>query len=116
MTEAVENDRPVLTYCRLGKDRTGLMTTLVLSTCGASEDEIVSDYARCAAATRALPLWVSVTDVDEGFPLQDVIPESSGRTAFLGCRFRLFRVSTRMSFLAPQGLPAPQGSTIVRIL
>lgn len=47
MTEAAEKERPVLTYCRLGKDRTGIMTTLVLSTCGASEDEIVSDYARC---------------------------------------------------------------------
>jgi protein-tyrosine phosphatase len=49
MTTAAENERPLLTYCRLGKDRTGLMTALVLSTCGATEDEIVSDYARCAA-------------------------------------------------------------------
>ena len=49
MTAAAERERPVLTYCRLGKDRTGLMTSLVLATCGASEDEIVSDYARCGA-------------------------------------------------------------------
>ena len=46
MTAAAEQDRPVLTYCRLGKDRTGLMTAMVLATCGASEDEIITDYAR----------------------------------------------------------------------
>lgn len=48
----------MLTYCRLGKDRTGLMTTLVLSTCGASEDEIVSDYARCAVPSQGLRLRI----------------------------------------------------------
>ena len=47
MTTAAENDRPLLTYCRLGKDRTGLMTALVLSTCGATQSEIISDYTRC---------------------------------------------------------------------
>lgn len=46
ITTAAENDRPLLTYCRLGKDRTGLMTALVLSTCGATQSEIVSDYCR----------------------------------------------------------------------
>ncbi len=46
MTTAAEDDRPLLTYCRLGKDRTGLMTALVLSTCGATQSEIISDYIR----------------------------------------------------------------------
>ena len=58
MTVAAEKDRPLLTYCRLGKDRTGLMTALVLSTCGATEDEIVSDYARRAAQLLAHALNV----------------------------------------------------------
>ena len=49
MTTAAENDRPLLTYCRLGKDRTGLMTALVLSTCGATQSEIISDYIRYGA-------------------------------------------------------------------
>ncbi len=57
MTTAAENDRPLLTYCRLGKDRTGLMTALVLSTCGATQSEIISDYIRfgaCNLPQRAL--------------------------------------------------------------
>lgn len=31
---------------QIGKDRTGLLAALVLSCCGASVDEIVSDYMR----------------------------------------------------------------------
>ena len=34
-------------FCKLGKDRTGLMAALVLSACGVSEDDIVADYVRC---------------------------------------------------------------------
>jgi hypothetical protein len=33
-------------FCKLGKDRTGLISALVLSACGVSEDEIVADYVR----------------------------------------------------------------------
>lgn len=43
---AAEEHTPQLLFCKLGKDRTGLMTALVLSCCGATEDEIVSDYTK----------------------------------------------------------------------
>ena len=33
-------------HAQIGKDRTGLIVALILATCGATEDEIVSDYAR----------------------------------------------------------------------
>lgn len=35
-------------FCKLGKDRTGLMAALVLAACGATKDEIISDYNRWA--------------------------------------------------------------------
>ncbi|KAL4425778.1 hypothetical protein ABPG75_009794 [Micractinium tetrahymenae] len=48
MTAALEAGQPCLFFCKLGKDRTGLMAALVLSVCGASEEEIVADYIRSA--------------------------------------------------------------------
>lgn len=46
MTHAAQARRPGVIFCKLGKDRTGLMAALVLTCCGASEAEIVADYAR----------------------------------------------------------------------
>ena len=45
--EAVQKGEPTAFFCKLGKDRTGLISMLVLSCCGATEEEIVSDYVRC---------------------------------------------------------------------
>lgn len=42
----VETGSPTLFFCRMGKDRTGLVAALILAACGASDAEIVSDYAR----------------------------------------------------------------------
>jgi protein tyrosine/serine phosphatase len=36
---------PVLVHCSHGKDRTGLVCALVLSVAGASDEEILADYA-----------------------------------------------------------------------
>ena len=33
-------------FAQIGKDRTGLIVALILAACGATDDEIVSDYAR----------------------------------------------------------------------
>lgn len=43
---AAEAGHGVLFFCRAGKDRTGLVAALVLSTAGASDQQIVEDYAR----------------------------------------------------------------------
>ena len=49
---SLESRQPCLFFCKLGKDRTGLMAALVLAACGLSEEEIVADYVRCC-----LVLW-----------------------------------------------------------
>lgn len=44
LAASVAADRPVLFFCKAGKDRTGLVAALVLSVLGASDEEILSDY------------------------------------------------------------------------
>ena len=44
-----EADRhPVAFYCTAGKDRTGVLTAIILSICGASSEDIVEDYSLSA--------------------------------------------------------------------
>lgn len=43
--QAQQNNRPTLIFCKLGKDRTGLISALVLSCCDVDRSEIVKDYA-----------------------------------------------------------------------
>ena len=42
--ESLEAQRKVLIYCKAGKDRTGLISALVLAICGADESTIIADY------------------------------------------------------------------------
>ncbi|KAK9909787.1 hypothetical protein WJX75_007427 [Coccomyxa subellipsoidea] len=44
--EAVKAKEPLALFCKLGKDRTGLLTMLILACCGISDEEIVADYIR----------------------------------------------------------------------
>ena len=37
---------PIAYHCSSGKDRTGLITALLLSVCGVSSEEIIADYNR----------------------------------------------------------------------
>ncbi|GBF91640.1 hypothetical protein Rsub_03944 [Raphidocelis subcapitata] len=46
---AAERGRPLCFYCKAGKDRTGILAMLLLSVLGATEDQIVADYARSDA-------------------------------------------------------------------
>ena len=41
---SAERNAPSLFFCRMGKDRTGLVAALVLSICGAKEESILDDY------------------------------------------------------------------------
>lgn len=48
ITEAAEAGEPLLFFCRVGKDRTGVLAALLLSCCGAKPEEIIADYHRSA--------------------------------------------------------------------
>ena len=44
LLSSAERGAPALFFCRMGKDRTGLVAALVLSICGADEESILNDY------------------------------------------------------------------------
>ncbi|MBO1419306.1 tyrosine-protein phosphatase, partial [Streptomyces sp. FH025] len=58
--EAAARPGAALLHCAAGKDRTGLITALLLEVLGVSAEEIVADYARTA---EALPqIWAGLAD------------------------------------------------------
>lgn len=50
IADAAACETPVLFFCKLGKDRTGVLAALLLTALGATEDQIVADYARSGDA------------------------------------------------------------------
>jgi protein-tyrosine phosphatase len=51
-------DGGVAYHCAIGKDRTGLLTALLLGTLGADREVVVADYARSARATAIQVNWL----------------------------------------------------------
>lgn len=49
--------RPAVFHCAAGKDRTGVLAALVLSTLGVADDVVVADYALSGAALGRLFTW-----------------------------------------------------------
>ncbi|MFC6080844.1 tyrosine-protein phosphatase [Sphaerisporangium aureirubrum] len=49
-----DGNAPVVIHCASGKDRTGILTALVLSLLGVAEDDIVADFALTELATARL--------------------------------------------------------------
>ena len=87
---AVARARPggVLVHCAGGRDRTGLVTMVLLRLAGVPEDEIVADYLH--SYPRLTPLWAARGETDDG-PLihallaeRGTTPEAAMRTALDG--------------------------------
>ncbi|MEJ3744254.1 tyrosine-protein phosphatase [Actinomycetes bacterium KLBMP 9797] len=49
---------PVVVHCVAGKDRTGVVCALTLSTLGVSDADIAADYALTASATERFTAWL----------------------------------------------------------
>ena len=43
-------------FCKVGKDRTGVLAALIAASCDASDEDILVDYHRCTAFLILLPL------------------------------------------------------------
>lgn len=46
VTRAAEAGQPVLMFCKVGKDRTGLLAALIAAACDASDEDLLTDYHR----------------------------------------------------------------------
>ncbi len=75
-------------HCAVGKDRTGLLTALLLGALGVPEDVIVADYVRSATATAVQVSWLwsmgrpggQVTDADLELGVWSARPETMRTT------------------------------------
>jgi protein-tyrosine phosphatase len=52
---------PVTYHCMAGKDRTGILSALVLALLGVTDDDIVGDYALSGEAMQRLLAWLRAT-------------------------------------------------------
>ena len=59
VAQGAPGDGATAFFCRLGKDRTGLLAALILACCGASEEEIVRDYAKSDGALEVIRTPIS---------------------------------------------------------
>ncbi len=59
----VDSDGGVAYHCAVGKDRTGLLTALLLGVLGAEDQVIVDDYARSSLATTVQSTWALISGV-----------------------------------------------------
>ncbi len=109
-------DGAVAYHCAVGKDRTGLLTALLLGTLGASEDDIVADYVRSARAGAVQLSWLwslghpegAATDEDLRVGLWSARAETMERTLeWLHKEF-----GGAAGYLEQRGVPADAGEAL----
>jgi protein-tyrosine phosphatase len=61
---AVPGGLPAVFHCAAGKDRTGVLAALVLSSLGVSEEVVVDDYALTGEAMERMRRWAAERDPD----------------------------------------------------
>ncbi|GAC1594841.1 MAG: hypothetical protein NVS3B21_17270 [Acidimicrobiales bacterium] len=59
---ASQESYPVVFHCAAGKDRTGILASVVLSLLGVPDEVIVDDYALSQEATRQMIAWFKAND------------------------------------------------------
>ncbi|RJL34463.1 tyrosine-protein phosphatase [Bailinhaonella thermotolerans] len=78
---AVAGARPggVLVHCGIGRDRTGLVTMLLLALCGVAPADIAADYE--LSATRLPPLFAALGRPDDAPLIRDILTRKRTSTA-----------------------------------
>jgi protein-tyrosine phosphatase len=102
----------VLIHCAAGRDRTGLVTLLLLALAGVPPDEIAADYALSADRLRAR--WGH-----EGRPDEDLITQQHLRQANTSARETILSVLSSLdasAYLRAGGLRPDQEAAILRRL
>ncbi|HZG69514.1 MAG TPA: tyrosine-protein phosphatase, partial [Herpetosiphonaceae bacterium] len=61
----------VVVHCGVGRDRTGLISLLLLALVGVGPDDIVSDYK--LSTERLQPLWTERGEEDQGLQIKELL-------------------------------------------
>jgi len=90
----------VLYHCAAGKDRTGVLTALLLSLAGVSEADIQTDYQ--ASLPLVLPLLKRIQAEDPNFPMQVSIPRPENMKVFLEMFYKKY--NSTITYLSNIGM------------
>lgn len=96
VADAVKADRTVVYHCTAGKDRTGVLTALILSGLGVDDEAVAADYARSAAAMQQMVAWYRESSV--GTPEERM--REMGLDAAMAERLMAAEPSTMLSYLS----------------
>src|SRR5262249_16471800 len=64
---------PLLMHCQVGRDRTGVLSALILALLGAGDDDIAGDYALSAEAEKRFNAWLRATDPAAELPAPHLV-------------------------------------------
>lgn len=107
---------PVAFYCAAGKDRTGVMSAVVLRMLGVPPAEIARDYALSDAPVESLRLWIAENDPER----EDPVPAGVYRAPEATMRNFLRRVDERYGsidgYLGEIGVPGSAREAVSRNL
>jgi protein-tyrosine phosphatase len=70
-TLAVPGAFPAVFHCAAGKDRTGILAALLLSSLGVPDEHVVADYALTGAAMDRMRAWAAVSSPELAEALRD---------------------------------------------
>jgi protein-tyrosine phosphatase len=109
---AASSPGAVAYHCAVGKDRTGLLTALLLGTLGAADEVIVEDYVRSARATAVQVNWLWIMGHPGGEAGDDDLDHGlwSARPATMQATLDWLRDTHggAESYLRSAGVPADQ--------
>jgi hypothetical protein len=88
-------------HCGVGRDRTGIVSLLLLALAGVEPEEIVADYELSAARLR--PLWVEWGRPDQALEIEEILRrrQTSARALLL----ELLESLDAAAYLRAAGLP-----------
>ena len=91
ITEAAEASEPLLFFCKIGKDRTGVLAALLLSCCGAKPEEIIADYHRYPSSSSLTHTTTSCCGAKPAKNIADYHKCSSSSTLITSCFWLMMR-------------------------
>jgi len=92
---AAEGSVPVVVHCAAGKDRTGVLTAIVLAVLGVGDDDIVADYALTGEVTAEI-----IAEWERDHPGQTPGWPGFGQAPAAAMRMFLAKMTSRYGSLA----------------